>query len=57
MQISQSHYFIWCRGCLQFARSHKVLLGCTAHLDRFIDKVRLRHAGKIQDYNYITVEF
>jgi hypothetical protein len=26
-------------------------------LDRFIEKIRLRHAGKIQDYNYITVGF
>ena len=37
--------------------SPKVLLGGIAHLGRFIDKVRLRHAGKIQDYNYITVGF
>jgi hypothetical protein len=26
-------------------------------LGRFIDKIRLWHAGKIQDYNYITVGF
>jgi hypothetical protein len=26
-------------------------------LGRFIDKIRLRHAGKIQEYNYITVGF
>jgi hypothetical protein len=26
-------------------------------LRRFIDKIRLRHAGKIPDYNYITVGF
>jgi hypothetical protein len=26
-------------------------------LGRFIDKIRLRHAGQIQDYNYITVGF
>ncbi len=26
-------------------------------MGRFIDKVRLRHAGKIPDYNYITVGF
>jgi hypothetical protein len=40
-----------------FPRSPKALLGGIAHLGRFIDKVRLRGAGKIQDYNYITVEF
>ena len=38
-------------------RSPKSLLGGIAHLGRFIDKIRLRHAGKIQDYNYITVGF
>lgn len=41
----------------QYPRSPKDLLGGIAHLGRFIDKVRLRHAGKIQDYNYITVGF
>lgn len=41
----------------QYPRSPKKLLGGIAHLGRFIDKVRLRHAGKIQDYNYITVGF
>ena len=41
----------------QCPRSPKVLLGGIAHLGRFIDKVRLRHAGKIPDYNYITVGF
>ena len=41
----------------QYPRSPKVLLGGIAHLGRFIDKVRLRHAGKIPDYNYITVGF
>jgi len=34
-----------------------VLIGGIAHLGRFIDKIRLRHAGRIQDYNYITVGF
>lgn len=38
-------------------RSPKALLGGMAHLGRFIDKIGLRHAGKIQDYNYITVGF
>jgi len=41
----------------QYPRSPKVLLGGIAHLGRFIEKIRLRHAGKIQDYNYITVGF
>jgi hypothetical protein len=34
-----------------------VLLGGIAHLARFLDKVRLRHAGQIQDYNYIATGF
>jgi hypothetical protein len=42
---------------LTYPRSPKALLGGIAHLGRFIDKIRLRHAGKIQDYNYITVGF
>ncbi len=41
----------------QYPRSPKVLLGGMAHLARFIDKVRMRHAGLIPDYNYITVGF
>ena len=40
-----------------YPRSPKALLGGIAHLGRFIDKIRLRHEGKIQDYNYITVGF
>ena len=40
-----------------FPRSPKALLGGIAHLGRFIDKIRLRNEGKIQDYNYITVGF
>lgn len=40
-----------------YPRSPKALLGGIAHLGRFIDKIRLRHAGRIQDYNYITVGF
>lgn len=42
---------------LQYPRSPKTLLGGIAHLGRFIDKIRLRNAGKIQDYNYITTGF
>lgn len=41
----------------RYPRSPKVLLGGIAHLARFIDKIRMRHAGQIQDYNYITVGF
>lgn len=40
-----------------YPRSPKVLLGGMAHLARFIDKIRLRHAGIIPDYNYITSGF
>ncbi|MDR4462879.1 MAG: DUF5069 domain-containing protein [Nitrospira sp.] len=40
-----------------FPRSPKALLGEIAHLGRLIDKIRLRHAGQIQDYNYITMGF
>jgi hypothetical protein len=40
-----------------YPRSPKAFLGGIAHLGRFIDKIRLRHAGKIQDYNYITTGF
>jgi hypothetical protein len=41
----------------KYPRSPKALVGGIAHLGRFIDKIRLRHAGHIQDYNYITVGF
>lgn len=40
-----------------YPRSPKVLLGGIAHLGRFIDKIRLRNARQIPDYNYITVGF
>jgi hypothetical protein len=40
-----------------YPRSPKALLGGIAHLRRFIDKIRLRNAGQIQDYNYMTVGF
>ncbi|TKB70861.1 MAG: DUF5069 domain-containing protein [Nitrospira sp.] len=40
-----------------YPRSPKALLCGIAHLGRLIDKIRLRHAGQIQDYNYITVGF
>jgi hypothetical protein len=41
----------------KYPRSPKILLGGIAHLPRFIDKVRLRHQGYIQEYNYITAGF
>ncbi|MGH7231449.1 MAG: DUF309 domain-containing protein [Nitrospiraceae bacterium] len=41
----------------QYPRSPQILLGGMAHLARFIDKIRLRNAGRIQDYNYITTGF
>ena len=40
-----------------YPRSPKRLLDGLAHLGRLIDKIRLRHAGQIQDYNYLTVGF
>jgi len=40
-----------------YPRSPKILLGGIAHLGRLIDKIRLRHEGQIQDYNYMTVGF
>lgn len=42
---------------MTYPRSPKVLLGGIAHLARLIDKVKLRQAGQIQDYNYLTVGF
>lgn len=41
----------------KYPRSPKALLGGIAHLGRFVDKIRMRHTGQIQDYNYITVGF
>ena len=41
----------------QYPRSPKVRLGNIAHLGRIIDKIKLRQAGQIQDYNYLTVGF
>jgi hypothetical protein len=41
----------------KYPRSPKLLLGGIAHLARFIDKIRLRHVGLIQDYNYIMLGF
>jgi hypothetical protein len=41
----------------RYPRSPKVMVGGMAHLGRLIDKVRMRHDGHIQDYNYLTVGF
>jgi hypothetical protein len=41
----------------QYPRSPKEQVDGLCHLGRMIDKVRLRNAGKIQDYNYLTVGF
>ena len=41
----------------QYPRSPKEQVGGLCHLGRLIDKVRMRNAGKIQDYNYLTVGF
>ena len=38
----------------QYPRSPKEQVGGLCHLGRLIDKIRLRNAGKIQDYNYLT---
>lgn len=40
-----------------YPRSPKLKLGGIAHLPRLIDKIRLRHDGQIQDYNYLTTGF
>ena len=41
----------------QYPRSPKVQIGGLAHLGRLFDKIRMRHAGQIPDYNYLTVGF
>ena len=41
----------------QYPRSPKEQVGGLCHLGRLIDKVKMRHAGEIQDYNYLTVGF
>ena len=42
---------------MNYPRSPKLTLGGLAHLPRLFDKIRLRDAGQIQDYNYLTVGF
>lgn len=41
----------------QYPRSAKEQLGGLAHLGRLFDKIRMRNAGQIQDYNYLTIGF
>jgi hypothetical protein len=38
----------------QYPRSPKEQVGGLCHLGRLIDKIRMRNAGQIQDYNYLT---
>ncbi len=40
-----------------YPRSPKELVGGLCHLGRLFDKIRLRHAGQIQDYHYLTTGF
>ena len=42
---------------MEYPRSSKVRLGSITYLGRIIENIRLRHAGQIQDYNYLTVGF
>ncbi len=41
----------------QYPRSLKEEVNGLCFLGRLIDKVKMRNAGKIQDYNYLTVGF
>lgn len=41
----------------QYPRSPKDKVGGLVHLGRLFDKIRLRHRGLIQDYNYLTTGF
>jgi hypothetical protein len=41
----------------KYPRSPKEKVGGMAHLGRLFDKIRLRHQGLIQDYNYLTAGF
>ncbi len=42
---------------VQYPRSPKEQVGGLCHLGRLIDKIRMRNAGQIQDYNYLTIGF
>jgi len=41
----------------QYPRTPKEQVGWLCHLGRLIDKIRMRNAGLIQDYNSLTVGF
>jgi len=41
----------------QYPRSPKEEINGLCFLARLIDKVRMRNAGQIQDYNYLTIGF
>lgn len=41
----------------QYPRSAKEQVGGLCHLGRLLDKIRMRNAGQIPDYNYLTVGF
>ena len=41
----------------QYPRSPKDEINGMCFLARLVDKIRLRHAGHIQDYNYLTTGF
>ena len=41
----------------QYPRSPKLQVGGLCHLGRLFDKIRMRHAGMIQDYHYLTTGF
>jgi len=41
----------------QYPRSPKIQVGGLAHLGRLFDKIGMRHAGLLQDYNYLTTGF
>ncbi len=38
----------------KYPRSPKEEVNGLCHLTRLIDKIRMRNAGQIQDYNYLT---
>ncbi|MDT7041043.1 DUF5069 domain-containing protein [Candidatus Nitronereus thalassa] len=40
-----------------YPRSPKEQLGGLCHLGRLIDKIRMRHSGLLQEYNYLTTGF
>lgn len=41
----------------QYPRSPKIQVGGLCHLGRLFDKIRMRNAGLIQDYHYLTTGF